>query len=369
MARVHLSNIDAALLQLDDPTNLMMNTAVMLFNSPLDFERLKATLEVRLLSMNRFRQRLAWPRLGPGKPYWQDDPDFDRGYHLQRAALPPPGNQAALQDVVSLLVSTPLDLSRPPWQFHFIENYADCCALVLRLHHSIADGMALIHVILSLTDSNPNAPWPSVSPERSRRWRASRLAAPLRPARSRLKATCKTATNVLQEGIDLLVCPSHLLDVGHTGRNAAADLGRFLLLQPDPSTVLRGELGVSKRVAWSAGIPLEDVKLIRRALGGTVNDVLLTVAAGALRRYLQDRGEPVDNISMRVTVPVNMRPPGREAELGNQVGAVFVPLPISIADPVCRLGEVVRQMKGRKDSLEAPVFFTALNILGYAPAT
>ncbi len=220
--------------------------------------------------------------------------------------------------------------------------------------------MALVHVMLSLTDSEPNAPWPAVQPEGARRRSASRPGTLLRPARSRLKATGGTAVQVVQEGVDLLMHPSHLLKMGHVGRNTAVELGRFLLLEPDPTTILRGELGVSKRAAWSAGIPLEDIRAIRRALGGTINDVLLTLVTGALRRYLQDRGEPVDNFSMRVTVPVNVRPPGREADLGNRVGALFVTLPVSIGDPVCRLGEIVRRMNGRKDSLEAPLFYGAL---------
>jgi WS/DGAT/MGAT family acyltransferase len=178
----------------------------------------------------------------------------------------------------------------------------------------------------------------------------------------------KTTAKLVQDGVDHLAPPSQLLDAGRMGKDAVLDLGRFLLLQPDSNTVLRGELGPDKRAAWSAGVPLEDVKIIRQALGGTVNDILLSVVAGALRRYLQDRGEPVDRISMRVTVPVNMRPPDGPVELGNRVGAVFVPLPISIADPVCRLGEIVRHMNGRKESLEAPVFYLALHALGHAPA-
>jgi diacylglycerol O-acyltransferase len=370
MARAYLSSIDAALLQLDDPTNLMMITAVMVFKAPISFERLKATIESRLLSMGRFRQRLAWSRLGTGKPYWEDDPDFDLSYHLQRARLdmPPPGNQAALQDAVSLLASSPLDLSRPLWQFHLIENYDECCALVLRFHHSIADGMALVHVILSLTDSDPDAPWPTAHLDGHGRRTISRWGTLLKPVRSRLAPMREAASKMVRGSVETLVHPSSLLEAGRTGGDAALDLVRFLLLKPDPDTALRGELGVNKRVAWSDGVPLEEIQAIRRALGGTVNDVLLSIVAGALRRYLQDQGEPVDSISLRATVPVNMRAPGREAELGNRVGAVFFTLPVSIADPVCRLGEIVRLMNGRKDSLESAVFYSALRVLGQTPA-
>jgi diacylglycerol O-acyltransferase len=370
MAREYLSDIDRTLLHLDDPTNRMLITGVMIFKAPIDLERLKATVQARLLRMPRFRQRLVWPRLGMDRPYWEDDPNFDLGYHLQRARLGgrQADDQSALQDVVSLLASTPLDRSRPLWQFHLIENYAECCALILRFHHSIADGVAVNHVILSLTDSDPDVPWPTVQPQAPQQRGAGRMETALRSAQSVLTTTRKTTARLVQEGVDLLDPPSHLIDAGRTGRDAALDLGRFLLLEPDPGTVLKGELGPDKRAAWSAGIPLEDVKVIRRALGGTVNDVLLTVVAGGLRRYLQDRGDPVDSLSIRVTVPVNLRPPDREAELGNRVGAVFVPLPISIADPVCRLGEIVRHMNGRKESLEAPVFNAALHALGHAPA-
>jgi diacylglycerol O-acyltransferase len=350
------------MLQLEDPTNLMMNTGVMIFKSAIDFERLKATVELRLLGMRRFRQQLAWSRLGLGAPYWEDDPDFDLGYHLQRATLPPPGDQAALEDVLSLLASTPLDLTRPPWQFHLIENYAECCALVMRFHHSIGDGMALMHVILSLTDSEPDAAWPVVQPERLQRDNAGRPAGPA------LRTRRGAVGTLLREGLWLLAEPERRAELGRTGRDAAAELGRFLLLKPDPDTVLRGELGVDKRAAWSAGVPLEEVKAIQQALGGTVNDVLLAVVTGALRRYMQDQGDPVDAITIRTAVPVNLRPPGREGELGNRVGAVFVTLPISIADPACRLSEIVRRMNDQKDSLEAPAFYFALSALGQTPA-
>jgi diacylglycerol O-acyltransferase len=358
VAREYLSNIDTAMLRLEDPANLMVITGVMIFKQPIDFERLKATVRARLLSMDRFQQRLAWPRWGFGIPFWEDDPDFDLSYHLQRATLRPPGDQAALQDVVSLLVSTPLDLSRPLWQFHLLEGYAECCALVLRFHHSIGDGMALIHVILSLTDSDPDAPWPEIEPQPPQPRPHKRAGMPSAAVMSRF----------VREGLDLWGEPSRLGDLGQLGREAAADLARFLLLQPDPDTVLKGELGVAKRAAWSDDIPLEEITIIRCSVGGTVNDVLLTLVAGALRRYLQDHGERVDRLSIRVAIPVNLRRPGKEGQLSNRVGAVFVTLPVSIADPVCRLGEIVRHMDGRKNSLEAPVFSAALHALGQTPA-
>lgn len=149
--------------------------------------------------------------------------------------------------------------------------------------------------------------------------------------------------------------------------DAAGDLGRFLLLRPDPDTVLNGDLGVVKRAAWSEAVPLAQIQTIRSRLGGTVNDVMLTIATGALRRYMQSRGDAVDQITIRAAVPVDVRTENGGQGLGNQVGAVFVTLPVSIADPACRLSEVQRRMDERKESQEAPVFSFLLNALGLAP--
>ena len=359
MTREYLANIDSLFLHMDDPTNPMIITGVMVFDSPINFERLQATVQERLLRIRRFRQRLAWPCLGQ-RPYWQDDADFDLAYHLQRARLGPPGDQAALQDTVSLLTSTPLDRSRPLWQFHLLENYADCCALVMRFHHCLADGMALVQVMLSLTDTEPNTPWPVIQPQQRQAQRSG-------SAPTRIEKIVRRAAGAARHGIEALSDPDQLRGLGRNGQEAAADLGRFLLLRPDPQTALRGNLSGHKRAAWSEGIPLDEIKAIRQALGGTVNDVLLAVVAGALRRYMQERGDPVDRLSIRATVPVSMRTLEQAAALGNRVGAVFVSLPIGIADPICRLGEIVRRMNERKGSWEAPVFYFALNTLSYTP--
>jgi WS/DGAT/MGAT family acyltransferase len=165
----------------------------------------------------------------------------------------------------------------------------------------------------------------------------------------------------------MLAEPSRFRELGVRSRDAAADLARFLLLAPDPETVLRGELGEGKRAAWSMGVPLEEVKIIRRSLGGTLNDVLLAVVTGALRRYLERHGEPVDALSMRAVIPVNVRPPDKAADLSNHVGAVFLSLPVAISDPLCRLNELKRRMNTRKDSYEAPVFGFLLGVLGPTP--
>jgi WS/DGAT/MGAT family acyltransferase len=161
--------------------------------------------------------------------------------------------------------------------------------------------------------------------------------------------------------------PSHAKELAGLAPRSAAALARLLLLWPDPKTVFKGPLDIPKRAAWSAPIPLRDVKKVGKTLGGTVNDVLLTAMTGALRRYLQRRDQPVDGLNFRAVVPVNLRKPGTEHELGNKFGLFFLSLPVGIAEPSDRLHEVKRRMDGLKDSQEAPVAFGILTTIGAAP--
>lgn len=165
------------------------------------------------------------------------------------------------------------------------------------------------------------------------------------------------------------VDPSRLTDLARTGGRGSSALARLLLLWPDPKTIFKGELGVPKRAAWSAALPLQDVKAVGKGLGGTVNDVLLTAMTGALRRYLQGRDEEVDGLNFRAVVPVNLRTPGTEEELGNKFGLVFLSLPVGLADPAKRLQELKQRMDALKDSLEAPVAFGILTAIGMSPQT
>jgi len=377
MTRQRLSAVDTVLLRAEDPTNPMMVTGVLIFGAPIDFERLRETIESRLLRFATFRQRVVQPRLPWSTPYWEDDPDFDLGHHLQRVTLPPPGGQAALQEIVSQLASTPLDFSRPLWQLHLVENYSDDstassqdtpiqdgCALICRLHHSVADGVAAVHLLLSLTDPDPQVAEPARPPESQ-----DETDAPVGPSHSNLGSGYRAARWLVGQGLGLLVHPLRIVDMARLGAEATTTLVELALSPPDPDTSLKGDLGATKRAAWSAPVPLEDVKTIGRRLGGTVNDVLLTAMTGALRRYLEGREESPDAVSMRAAVPVDLRAPGAEGELGNHIGFVFLSLPVEIADSAERLRELRRRMDRHKDSLEAPLSLALLKVLGVVPSS
>ena len=268
---------------MDNPVDPMMVTAVLVLGTPIDSEQLKATVETRLLRIDRFRQRVVRSRLPWRTPYWKDDPGLDLDYHVQRVTLPPPGDQAALQRIVGELAGTPLDMARPPWQVHLVETYGPGCALICRTHHSLADGVAMIHVLLSLADTAAaEFPVRCGAGARTTRPRCD----PALAGQDRTPACEK----VDAQGVaDPRPSPARPRAGAQLGRDAAAAVGDIVLSPPDADTALRGVPSLAKRIAWSGPVPLEEIKTIGRRLGGTVNDVLLTALAGALRRYQQVR--------------------------------------------------------------------------------
>jgi WS/DGAT/MGAT family acyltransferase len=349
-----LSNVDTAWLRMEDPTNLMMVTGLLVFDQPIDFARLRQTIEQRLLVFDRFRQKVVYRG---GAAYWQDDPHFTIGAHLHRIALPAPHDQAALQELVSTLMSTPLDLTKSPWQFHLIEEYGAGCVLLTRLHHCIADGIALMRVLLSLTDDAADPPAPAAEPTRNGR-------APQPGPIAAVTTAVRTAEKLLDQGIETLLEPSRLSEAALLGASSAVALSRLVLMSSDPRTAFKGPLGVGKRAAWSAPIALEEIKAIGRAVGATVNDVLLAAVTGALRRYLQGRGEQVDGVDIRATVPVNLRSPDEPLSLGNRFGLIFLALPVGAEDPLDRLFDLKQRMEALKGSPEALVAFGVLGAIG-----
>lgn len=356
MTREVLSSIDRAWLRMEDPTYPMMITILLVFDAPIDFEQLQAVFERRLLQFPRFRQRVVQSREGWDSAAWEDDPVFDLGNHLLQTSLPATGDVEGLRAVVGELVSKQLDMSKPLWQFHLLEPYGRGCAIVGRVHHCLADGPALMHVLLALTDKEPDALSPvTVSQQPS----ASR--APVH------EATAQLTESLVQQGLNFLVHPLRFRHLARAGSGTMAALSKLLWRTPDPSTIFKGRLGVTKQVSWSQPVALAEVKAIGRAAGGTVNDVMLAAASGALRRYLKSHGEPVGGLTIRAGLSVNLRPPDAEASLGNQVGALLVELPVGVDTALERLQQVKRQMDRLKDSPEAGVVWALLNALGKAP--
>lgn len=371
-----MSNVDTAWLHMERPTNLMMICSFMTFDEPIGFDQLVATIERRLLTFDRFRQRVVPPRTPLGNYTWELDPHFDVRSHLHRVALPAPGDKQALQAFMSDLISTPLDQTRPLWQFVLVEGYGQGCVVACRLHHSIADGIALMRVLLSMTDLTPDASPPTTPDEEDhpagkRRGLVETLMSPAMMVGKTTMAAAKTTRQVadlaLQQTLETLRHPSRLIDAAKIGTGGTTKLVEMILRTPDPQTLFKGDLGVAKRAAWSDPLPLTEVKRVGKTLGGTVNDTLMATVAGALRRYMLEREQPVDGVNVRATVPVNLRPLDAPLELGNRFGLIFPTLPVGAATPHERFFEMRHSMNEIKESPEAVVAYGVLYALGMTP--
>ena len=361
---------------MDDPTNLMVITAFMEFKEPLDFNRFYATIESRLASFPRFQKRVVRPKSGVGMPTWKMDPNYDLRFHLQRVALPAPGDKAGLQEMLANLMITPLDPNRPLWQVHLIENYGKGCVLFYKIHHCIADGISLMHVLLSTADKEPDAPWPKSRVNEKPSARSFDLSLPIDSTIRSIKDTVTCTQNLgkkLTKELEKAVSdPAHLKQLVKTSSVLPTDfasvLSKHTIMSSDPNTAFKGKLGIRKKVAWTEPMALDRIKKVGKAINtATLNDVLIATVTGAMRRYLKTRNTSVNELDLRVTVPVNVRKPGTEFELGNKFSLVFLPLPVHLEDPILRLKEVKQRMDRLKNSPDPYINFGLLSTIGYLP--
>lgn len=359
--RSPMSRVDTAWLRMERPTNLMMITGVMMFETPLDIKALRAVIESKFLSYPRFRQKVLDTPTGA---FWQDDQDFDIDWHIRLTALPGRAGKKELERFTSQMASTPLDKTKPLWQFHLVEKFGGGSALITRIHHCYADGMALVQVILSMTEMGEDTQRRAALAKRGLRKEAQ---APVAQRVGAIDRYMQLGGKMLEKGMDFYRDPTLAAMLASEGVDIAREVGMALALPDDPETVLKGRLGVSKRVAWADKLDLDEVKSVSRALGCTVNDLLLASATGALRSYMLERGEHLEGITLRATVPVNLRPLEHAKQLGNHFGLVFLELPVGEANPMRRLERVAACMKVLRKSRQAVATYGALAAVGMAP--
>lgn len=367
--REPISKVDLAWLRMEQPTNLMMITGVIMLDSSVTFSRFREIILNRFLAFRRFRQKAV---VGSRGCWWENDEYFEPSSHIIRAALPGKADKVELEEYVSRLASTPLDKTKPLWQFHLIENYVDGPVVVPRVHHCYADGIALVQVMLSLTESDADSSLKLVSQERWKKRQVEqsnifrRLMA---PARDGIDAVQHYSEKLLEE-VAIFVREPHLAaEYAGEATEILAELLNALLLSDDPVSRFKGDIGVRKNVAWAESLDLEEVKAVGRALGCTVNDVLIAVMTAALHRYLVECGDDPSRVSMRATVPVNLRPLEHARELGNHFGLVFLDLPVDETNPLARLYRVADFMRELKHSKQAVMSLGLLAALGMGPAS
>lgn len=365
--REKVSAVDTAWLRMDRPHNLMMICGVLMFREHVDLARLRRVIDERFLVFPRFRQA---PVETAGIAFWRTDRHFDLDRHVVHTALPAPAGRRELEALVSRLAATPLDPARPMWQFHLVDRYEGGSAVVCRIHHCYADGIALVRVMLSMTDASPLGPpaMPFEPPKGARLESAEDPVAQLiAPLAGVMNTARKVGGTIIEKGVGLWQDPAKAVALAGQGSALTSEIAKLALMGQDSPTRFKGRPGVAKRVAWADPIPLDEVKAVGGALGASVNDVLLSSVAGALASYLRDKGDDTAGVMLRALVPVNLRPMEKAYKLGNQFGLVFLDLPIGLENPIERLYAVRGNMRALKGSYQPVLALGILAAMGAGP--
>ncbi len=361
-----LTGLDSSFLHLERDSTHMHVAGCMVFRGETpSYDELVDEIAARLHLVPRYRQRLAFVPFGQGRPVWVDDPHFNIRYHVRHTALPRPGGDEELKRLAGRVFSQALDRGRPLWELWLVEGVSDARFAVLsKTHHALVDGVSGVDIATILFDTSPD-PMPVAPPEHE--W----VPRPL-PTQAQLLADAL---------IERATVPGEIVrGVRHAlrgPRQMAERLGESLVavgamawagLQPAPSSPYNVHIGPHRRFTWVRG-DLKEFKAIKNSLGGTVNDVVLAVVAGALGRHMRLHGHDTDGVLLRAMVPVSVRADVERGALGNRVAAMWASLPVGMLDPVERLLEVSRSMEEVKESGQAVGAQVLTQLTGFAPPT
>jgi diacylglycerol O-acyltransferase / wax synthase len=369
MAQKHLDRLTAVdasfLVQEKSNSHMHIGAVIVVEGSAPPFQEFIAEIESRLHMVPRYRQKLTWPPGDSGRPLWIDDPTFNIAYHVRHTALPHPGSEKQLLDLAARIASQQLDRSKPLWEMWVVEGLeGNRFALINKTHHALVDGVSGVDLATVLFDLEPKPatshaeiePW-SPQPEPSA---AELVAAGLRDA---ARGVFGIAGRVLKYAQH----PDRAVD---DAREAVEGVGEFAWagLNPAPPTPLNVEIGPHRRLAVTRQ-QLSDFKVVKNAFGGTVNDVVLTVVSGALRKWMHTRGFRTEGVELRALVPVSIRTKEEHGEFGNRIAVMRGPLPIYIKEPVARLHSVKKSMDGLKESKQAVGAEVLAGVQQLAPPT
>ena len=354
-----MSPMDASFLHIEGPNNPMHIGGVSIFEGPAPpFEQLEQMVLSKLDVVPRYRQKVRFIPLGLGRPVWVDDPHFNLSYHLRHSALPAPGTEDVLRRTAARIFAQHLDRRKPLWEIWMIEGLSENrWALLSKVHHCMVDGVSATDLMTVMFDDRPSAqPVPAWEPP---------------PEPNSAELVLRTLAHQASDPTEQLRIVRAAIRRPRASLDQAREIVRGIssaagLLRPLPSSSLTGSVGPHR--SWStAHVHLSDVKSIRAALGGTVNDVVLALVSGGLRDILESRGEAVDGRSIRALVPVSVRRPGERGTYNNRVSAMFAELPVGVGDPGDRLAAIRTQRDGLKQSKQAVAGEVLTSLSGFAP--
>jgi diacylglycerol O-acyltransferase / wax synthase len=361
-----LTGLDASFLALEDAGAHMHVGSCMLFEGEApDYDDFVAQLDSRLHLVPRYRQKLAFPPLAQARPVWVDDPHFNPGYHVRHTALPEPASLEQLRNLTGRVLAQRLDRTKPLWEIWLVQRVeGGRFAMISKTHHCLVDGVSGVDIATVLFDLEAD---PAPPPEPPPAWFPRPAPSPASLVADSLSERASAPLGAARLAADVIAHPERA--AGQLGK-AVAGLGAVLgaSLQGAPASPYNVKIGPHRRFAWVDG-DLAQFKAIKAALGGSVNDVVLSVVAGALRSHMQANGDEVDGIELKAMVPMSVRAEAERGALGNRVTAMYAPLPVYAGDPVERFQIVHEAMKGLKESGQAVGAEMLTQLAGFAPPT
>ncbi len=362
-----LTALDVSFLYLEEPTTPMHVGGLAVFEPPdegFDYDRLVALIEQRISLVPRYRQKIKWVPGHLANPVWVDDATFDIAFHVRRSALPRPGSEAQLRELVGRLMSRRLDRHRPLWEIYLVEGLqGGRIGVITKTHHALVDGVSAVDIGQVILDVTPT---PREVPEDL--WMPA-------PSPSGPGMVVDAVTELVRRPTAVVdTVRMGILDVRATASRVVGALGGLaaaarVAVRPAPDSPLNVSIGEQRRFGI-ARTDLDDYKRVRKAHGGTVNDVVLTAVAGALRSWLLSRGESVTGKStIRAMVPVSVRAEHQQGALGNRVSSYLVDLPVGEPNPIVRLSQVSYAMKAHKESGQSVAADALVALSGFAPPT
>jgi WS/DGAT/MGAT family acyltransferase len=365
-----LTGLDSSFLHLEDGSSHMHVASVTLFEGPPpSFEDLLEHIDSRLSLVPRYRQKLRFVPFGQGRPVWVDDPHFNLEYHVRITALPPPGSEQQLKNLASRVFAQQLDRHKPLWEIWLVHGLDRDLpeeqrrfALLSKTHHCLVDGVAGVDITAVLFDTaaDPETPPASMS------WEARPEPTSMQLLGEALVERATQPAEIVRSARAAFRSPRRIAREAVGSLKAVGSLARGGIAAP--RTPLNVEIGPHRRFDWVRA-DLGELKEIKNQLGGTVNDVVLAAVTGGLRRFLDERGEPVNELELRAMVPVSVRAAEEYGQTGNRVAAMMAPLPIAEAEPIARLQTVTASLNHLKDSGQAVGAQVLTELSGFAPPT
>lgn len=360
-----LSGLDSSFLHLERGPAHMHVASTTVFEGPTpDYEEFRDHIESRLHLVPRFRQKLRFVPLGQGRPRWVDDPQLNLGYHVRHTALPSPGSEEQLRTLAARIFSQRLDRSKPLWEMWLVDGLeGDRFAIVSKTHHCLVDGVSGVDITAVLFDA---APEPELPAQPSDRWVARPEPSDAELLGEALVERLTSPAEVVRGARSVFRAPRRAARAAVDALEAAGALAKSgLAAPPSPFNV---SIGPYRRFAWHT-VALEDLKRVKNAAGGTVNDVVLAAVSGALARYLRQHGYSTQDLELRAMVPISVRGDDEHGALGNRVSSYMAPLPVWCDDPVEQLRHVSSTMGDLKQSKQAVGATLMTELADFAPPT